>query len=402
MPSKLKSTTGRDEFAFANGQVFLNHAAFGPTPRRAQRAGDQLDARLGRLQPGENVDAETYDLLAKSKTMFGRLIGQNPRRIAFAPSTSHGLNMVLWGLNLRRGERILIAEVEFPAVVYAALNIARQRNLTIERLPCPEGYLTMETLGDALRRKTAVLAISWVQYFNGYRNDLAAISELCHAAGCFVLVDGIQGIGAVPMTMRRWGIDAVACGGQKWLLSQTGAGFFALADDPIRTVDPPFSGWLSHDWRYRFGDLQRWDRPRYADGRQWEVGSYSHQSVRNAHAGLGVLCEAGIGPVFQHIDGLTERLAVKLNGSKYRVNRFPDRANRSGIVTIGGPGTAQLQTHLRARGFHTALREGNIRVAPHFYNTDVEIDAFVEEIWHFERNRKGSSRRTGRKRSAAR
>lgn len=402
MPADLKSNAGRDEFAFASGQVFLNHAAFGPTPRRARRDGDRLDDRLGRLQSGDNVDAETYDLLAGTKKMFGRLIGQNSRRIAFVPNTSHGLNMTLWGLNLRRGERILIAAVEFPAVVYAALNIARQRHLTVEHLPCPEGYLTMETLQKALRRKTAVLAISWVQYFNGYRYDLAAISELCHAAGCFVLVDGIQGIGAVPMTMRRWGLDAVACGGQKWLLSQTGSGFFALADDPIRAVDPPFAGWLSHDWRYRFGNLQRRDRPRYADGRRWEVGTYSHQSVRNAHAGLGLLCEAGIGRVFQRIDKLTERLAIGLSGSLYRVNRFPARVNRSGIITIGGPGTAQLQKHLRVRGFHTALREGNIRVAPHFYNTDDEIDAFVEEIWHFEQNRKRSVRRAGRSRTTAR
>lgn len=402
MPADLKFAARRGEFAFKRGQVFLNHAAFGPIPRRARKAGDDLDDRLGRLHSGDNVDAETFDLLAGTKAMFGRLIGQKSRRIAFAPSTSHGLNMVLWGLNLRRGERILIAEVEFPAVVYAALNIARQRKLTVERLPCPEGYLAADTLQKALRRKAAVLAISWVQYFNGYRYDLATISEICHAAGCFVLVDGIQGIGAVPMKMRRWGVDAVACGGQKWLLSQSGAGFFALADDPIRAVEPPFAGWLSHDWRYRFGNLQRWDRPRYADGRRWEVGSYSHQSVRNAHAGLGLLCEAGIERIFQRIDGLTGRLAMRLSESKYRVNRFPTRANRSGIVTISGPGAGRLHAHLRTRGFHTALREGNIRVAPHFYNTEDEIDAFVEEIWHFERNRRGKVRRAGRKRTTAR
>ncbi|HUU44232.1 MAG TPA: aminotransferase class V-fold PLP-dependent enzyme, partial [Acidobacteriota bacterium] len=312
--------------------------------------------------------------------------------------TSYGLNMVLWGLGLRRGERILIPEVEFPAVVYAVRHLADVCGLRMESLPCPDGWLDEGTLKRALRRKAAVLAISWVQYFNGYRYDLKALADICHAHGCFLLVDAIQGAGAVPMRMRTWGVDAVASGTQKWLLGEAGAGFFAVAESPIRTVRPPFTGWLSRDWRYRFTDLQRWDRPEYTDGRRWEIGSYPQHAVRLAHAGLSLLNECGIGEVFRRIQHLAARLTDGLDGCRHRVVHFPARANRSGIIIIRGPETEALFAHLRQRGFHLAFREGNIRVAPHFYNTVDEIDALIGEVEIFER--KAPDRRTtGRRRT---
>jgi selenocysteine lyase/cysteine desulfurase len=343
--------------------------------------------RWGRLTPGPDVDDETFALLASAKQRFARLIGARPERVAFAPNTSYGLNAALWGLRLRKGERILLPEVEFPALVYVVKRIAQHLELDIEPLPCPNGYLEIETLQNALAQKAAVLALSWVQYFNGYRYDLEEISSLCHGRGCFVLVDAIQGVGAVPLDVERTKIDALACGAQKWLFGQTGSGFFYIADDTVREVEPLEAGWLSVDWGYRFNDLRDWNKPVFEDGRRWEVGTYPFFSIRFAESGLAMLEERGKSAVWDDIQRLLSRVAHGLEGSGYGPALAAGEQHQSGIMPLRGPRAPQLHQQLSARNIHIALREGTIRVSPHFYNTDDDMDSLIEAIREFETNR---------------
>ncbi|MEW5702421.1 MAG: aminotransferase class V-fold PLP-dependent enzyme [Candidatus Zixiibacteriota bacterium] len=390
MPSAIPDSTVRSwrrEFEITRGVTFLNHASFGPVPRRGRQAVERLLHRQGCIPRDPNVDDETFATVAAAKRGFARLVGEQTARVSFAPNASYGLNAVLWGTRLKRGERILVPESEFPAVVYTVRHLAERLDLTVVPIPCPDGYFTAGALRRQLRRKSAILACSWVQYFNGYRYDLRELTGLCHAHGCLVLVDGTQGIGAIPMHMRRDGFDAVVCGAQKWLFGQTGAGFFAIAPDPVRRVEPLYSGWLAYDWGYRFEDLQHWDRPAYDDGRQWEVGTYPFYSVRLAEAGVALINRCGIENVWRHLQDLIGRLAEGLSGTRYEARRFPEPIHRSAIVAVGGPQTAGLYRHLWGRRIYVSLREGNIRVSPHLYNTRAEIDRLVEEIRRYDRAR---------------
>ncbi|MBI3872400.1 MAG: aminotransferase class V-fold PLP-dependent enzyme [candidate division Zixibacteria bacterium] len=375
----------KHEFEIAPGVVFLNHATFGPVPRKGRLAVEDLLRRQGRLESDPDVDDESYALLAAAKNDFAGLIGQRPERVAFVPNASFALNALLWGLDLRAGERVLVAENEFPAIVYAVRNLALRLGLQVERLPCPDGHVAMETLKQALRQGAAALPISWVQYFNGYRYDAESLAQLCHTHRCLLILDASQGAGAIPMGMAEAGVDAVACGAQKWLLGQTGAGFFSIAENPIRPIRPLYAGWLGYDWGYRFGDLQRWDRPLYDDGRRWEVGSYPYYSLRLAAAGVALLAECGIAGVYSRTQALIERLVRGLEGTRYPVQQFDDPDHRSAIVAVSGPHCEALREHLSARRIHVALREGNIRVSPHFYNSVDDIDALVEEVRGFDR-----------------
>ena len=383
----------RREFEVSRNIVFLNAAAFGPIPRRARLAVEELIQRQGFLRGDPNVDNESYAMLADLRAMFGRLVGQDRRRVGFVPNASYGLNAILWGLDLKPGETILVPAKEFPALVYAIRALASRIGVEMRAIPCPDGYFTLESLEAELQRGAAVCAISWVQYFNGYRYDLRAVTELCHRYGCVVTVDGSQGVGAIPLNMKRDGFDALACGTQKWLLGQTGAGFMAIAPNPIRPIRPPQSGWLSYDWGYKFGDLQRWDRPQYTDGRAWEIGSYPYFSVRLAHAGLSILTECGMTRIHHHLQALHRRLIDGLAGSRYQPLQFPDPKNRSGIITFTGPRIAQLHRHLYSRGVYTSLREGNIRVSPHFYNTNAHFDRLVADVRAFEQSHQSRLRK---------
>ncbi|GAB4314883.1 MAG: aminotransferase class V-fold PLP-dependent enzyme [Candidatus Zixiibacteriota bacterium] len=373
------------EFSIDSGVVFLNHASFGPVTNRGRRAVESLMARWGQFAEGPDVDRESYAKLAQARRDFAAITGGDRSRVAFVSNASFGLNTVLWGMNLRRGERLLVPEVEFPAIVYAARHIAHQRGLNLDVLPCPDGYFTSEDLERALRKKTAALVFSWVQYFNGYRYDLDAIAEICHRHGCFTLVDGTQGVGAVPMNVRKAGIDALACGAQKWLFGQPGSGFLYIAREPIRPVQPLYAGWLGVDWSHRFHDLRRWDRPPCKDGRQWEIGTYPYFALRFAQAGLELLLECGIPEIWRRIHRLHRQLSAGLDGTRYNAQMFPQK-NASGIITIQGPRIRKLQTALTARRIYTSLREGRVRVSPHFYNTSDNIDRLLTAIREFDRS----------------
>ena len=384
MTSQAARHNWKAEFEIAPGTVFLNHASFGPVTKRGRLAAESLMERWGRLTPGPDVDDETFALLSSAKHRFARLIGAKPERVAFAPNTSYGLNAVLWGLQLRKGERILLPEIEFPALVYVVKRIAQQLELSIEPLSCPNGYLEIETLEKALANKAAVLALSWVQYFNGYRYNLEEISSLCHAHGCFVLADAIQGVGAVPLEVERSKVDALACGAQKWLFGQTGAGFFYIAPDAVREAEPLEAGWLSVDWGYRFHDLKDWDRPVFEDGRRWEIGTYPFFSIRFAESGLAMLEECGKHVVWDNIQEQLRRVTEGLGGSRYEPALVTGEGHQSGILPLKGPRTPELHQHLCRCNIHTSLREGTIRISPHFYNTDDDIDRLIEAIRQFE------------------
>lgn len=382
-PNPLR--TLRREFPIARGTTFLNHASFGPVPKRGRRLVEILLKKQSEIRENPDVDADTFDMLDQSRRLFARLSGAAPSRVAFCPNASYGLNAVLGGLGLKAGDRVLMPANEFPAAAYAVRTLAERIGATLVPLPCPDGAPDLAALESELKRGAAVLVTSWVQYFNGYRNDLEQLASLCHARGCFLLVDVTQGAGVVPLRMTVDGVDAIACGTQKWLLGQTGGGFFAIASAPIRSVRPPYGGWLGYDWGYTWGDLQRWDRPAFTDGRFWEVGTYPFYSVRLAYAGLSILAECGVGRIHRHIQSLHRHLGERLTGTPWRPLVFPRAANRSAIVSVAGPRTRELLHYLTARHIYVSLREGNIRVSPHFYNTEADMKRLAAAIRSFAR-----------------
>ena len=372
----------RAEFPHARRAVFFDHANFGPCPKRARRLLDQLAGRFQALDP--RVDRESFALLAHIKRDFARLIGARGNQISFIPNTTTGINQVLLGLDLKPGERILLPEVEFPALVYPIQYLAQRNRLQLEFLPCPEGFLPLEILRRALaRRRTALVAASWVQYFNGYRYDAAELAALCHRYEAFLLLDGTQGVGAAALNVTQACVDALACGGSKWLFCQTGSGFLYLNPQPVREVQPAIIGWLSADWGYTFGDLQRHDRPLYADGRRFEWGTYPYYSLRLAQVGLELVNAAGPRRTFRHVDSLLDELAAFLQETPYTITSVRDPRHRSAILCFTGPRIARLHPFLRDQHIRVSLRENSIRVSPHFYNTRQEMGRFIAAIRRF-------------------
>jgi selenocysteine lyase/cysteine desulfurase len=209
------------EFPWTADTVYLNNASIGPIPERTRRVLDEFTAK--RTAPHLLPDRELQAGLQAARTAIARLINAESGEIALATNTSHGLNLAAGALPLERGDVVLVSDREFPANVYPWL-LLEKRGVEVELAPCvSEGWPDEDYLVERLHDpRVRVLAVSFVQFSNGYRADLARLGVACRANGTFLVVDGIQGVGNSVLDVRATPVDILACGGQKWLLSPWG------------------------------------------------------------------------------------------------------------------------------------------------------------------------------------
>src|SRR5437879_8124065 len=212
------------EFPWTADTVYLNNANIGPIPERTRRALDEFTAK--RTAPHLLPDRELQAGLQAARLVVARLLNAEPAEIALATNTSHGLNLAARALPLQRGDVVLVSDREFSANVYPWMLLKKQ-GVAREPGTCPpEGWPDEDYLVERLHDpRVRVLAVSFVQFSNGYRVDLARLGAACRANGTFLVVDGIQGVGNSVLDVRETTVDILACGGQKWLLAPWGSGF---------------------------------------------------------------------------------------------------------------------------------------------------------------------------------
>jgi len=242
------------EFPWTADTIYLNNASIGPIPERTRRALDEFTAK--RTAPHLLPDRELFAGLAAARLGIAQLINAAPSEIALATNTGFGLNLAARALPLQRGDVVLLSDKEFPANVYPWLML-RDQGITVEMARCrPEGWPDEEYLLQRLRDpKVRVLAVSFVQFSNGYRADLQKLGAACRANGTYLVVDGIQGIGNSVLDVTETPVDILACGGQKWLLSPWGSGFVYVRKELVPTLEPAITSWMAFEGTDDFSRL---------------------------------------------------------------------------------------------------------------------------------------------------
>src|SRR3954447_20976831 len=205
----------RAEFPWADETLYLNHASIGPLPERTRLALEVFNRR--RAMPFQLPDRDLMATLTESRRHLAGLIGATPEEIALTVNTSFGLGVVARALPLRPGDVVLVSDREFPANVYPWLRL-RETGIEVELVPTtaagwPDEARILRRLEDP---RVRALAVSLVQFSNGYRVDLAALSAATRRTGAYLVVDAIQAVGQLPVDLRETPVDILACGGQKW------------------------------------------------------------------------------------------------------------------------------------------------------------------------------------------
>jgi selenocysteine lyase/cysteine desulfurase len=369
----------RGQFPVTEHLNYLNHAGVSPLPWLAVEAIES--AARGFALRGSGAVRHGDDDQERVRRAGADLMGVDPGDVAFVKNTTEGLGFVANGLDWREGDRVLVPGHEFPSTLYPWLAL-RDRGVDVELLrPVGDGReLPLELFADALaRHPVRLVAVSWVQFGRGWRVELGELATLCHDHGALLCADVIQGLGVVPAELEQWGVDFAMADAHKWMLGPVGIGLLYVARhrrDLLRPLEP---GWASVSHREEWDNL---DLVYDDSARRFEGGTPNTITQAGMGAAIDLLSEVGVPAVWDHVDGLCERLVAGLDAIGARVLTRRSAANSSGIVTFDprGADPASVTEGLAAQGIVCAARGGGIRVAPHGYNTAAEIDALVTAV----------------------
>jgi selenocysteine lyase/cysteine desulfurase len=376
----------RKQFPHTAKVVYFNSASYGPfcTP-----VSDAIKANIDQRVAAEKDDShDAFSTQDELRADYAGLIGAPKRAVGIGLNTSFGLNLAAFGLPLKDGDEVLISDVEFPAVVYTWRAAAEARGLKIRYLESRDRQFDIEKFEDTITAQTRVLAISWVHFFNGYKNDLKTLSKICKDHGLYLVIDGIQGMGHQPIDVVDLGIDIFTSGCQKWMLSPQGCGFFYLSDEVRDKITPPFMSWLGADWKMDFTDLFHTDLPYFDSAQRFELGYYAVLNLMGMKAAVQFFKDLGIANIQAHNHSLIDRLAKYIESNPYyTITSSLEPLHRSSIFTFTCEHVEELHRELLRNRIILVNREGSIRVSVHLFNDEEDIDRLTEVLARFVQNK---------------
>jgi selenocysteine lyase/cysteine desulfurase len=357
------------------GLIYLDHAAIGPFPIPVRDAVNAYVNKKSETEP--NVVFEFFRVAVEVRERIGKLLNSPKERIALTDNTTNGLNIIAAGLEWKSGDRILLTDIEFPANVSPFMN-QRKHGVEIDFVKSRGGRIPPEDVERAMTPKTRLLSISHVQFLHGFRSDLVALGELCRRKGIIFCVDAIQSAGVVPIDVQAMKIDFLSSGCQKWLLAPEGVGFVYVSETTQEKIHQAHLGWTSN--RDFFSDFFRYRIDLDPTARRYENSTLNVGGVFGLHASLGLLLEVGISNIQSHLELLTQS-AINSLAAKGREMLTPSESkHRAGIVTFRHHNAQQLFEKLKTEKISVSLREGCIRLSPHFYNTKEELEKTLDLI----------------------
>ncbi|MBP9945467.1 MAG: aminotransferase class V-fold PLP-dependent enzyme [Vicinamibacteria bacterium] len=355
----------RQDFPGTKERVYLNAAAGSITPRWVREA---VSRYLLELEEGGD---DHWDLwLAQMEVVrerVARFIGAQADEIAFVTNTSEGMN-ILADLVSHDGP-ILSDELEFPTVTLPFVH----RGAQLQFIPAIEGELRLEMFDEVHAPRASTIAVSHVQFSNGYRLDLEALAELKGRRS--LIVCGSQSLGAFEIDVNAMQIDGMACAGHKWLCAGYGAGFVYVSKE-LLTRAPKGLGWRSVKDPFAFNN--RAGVPVKA-ARRYEMGCPAFPGIFALGAAVSYLDGIGRDRIQSRVLQLNTVLTSAMRHEGFEV-LSPSGSGRSGQTLIAMDDPGAVTEFLRGEGILVTQKHQGIRVSTHFYNNDDDIAKFVEAL----------------------
>jgi kynureninase len=307
------------------------------------------------------------------------LIGAAPGEVAMLPNVTIAQTAVLTALDYSAPRnRIVMTGLDFPSVRYVYEGLARRLGAEIVVVPSEDGVrIDLERLLAAIDERTRLVAVSHVLFKSAFIMDAAAICRRAKEVGALVSLDGFHAVGVMPVDVKSLGVDFYAGGVLKWLCGGPGGCFLYVSPEISTRVEPAFTGWQAHESPFAFETPMS-----YAGGGwRWLNGTPSIPSLFAAAEGPRIIKRAGIGRIREKSIRQTERLIALADARGYQVTAPRNTAERGGTVAFDVPHAYELAQLLLAKGVVVDYRPGaGIRIAPHFYTADSELDHAVSLI----------------------
>lgn len=370
---------GDKEFESYDERVWLNTAHQGRLPGRAVA---ELEAAVRwKVTPHLLEEEDAFKQVPhRLRACLAGLLNAEPEDIVLANSASYGLHLIANGLDLAAGDEVVVAQNDFPSDVLPWLRL-KGDGVSV-RLVEPAGeVLTPEEVEAALTPRTRVLCLTWVHSFSGQILDVMKIGELCRSNGTWFVLNGSQGVGSIPISVRELPVDALISVGFKWLCGPYGTGFCWLRPELFEQVEPKKLYWLNamsaDELSAERLDLEAISPSRV--GRHDIFGTANFFNFVPWAAAVELILERGVQPIFEYDQALVARLLEGLPDS-FDVISGRDPGARSSLVVVEPLETSaeEVLARLEDRGIICAHRRGRIRISPHLYNTEDDIDRALE------------------------
>ena len=372
-------------FHIPAGVHYLNCAFMSPLLREVEEAG--IEGMRRKRTPFETAPRDFFEDSDRLRDAFASLIGApDPARVAIVPSVSYGITTVARNLNPPRGSNVVILAEQFPSNVYPWRRLADEGELVLRTVEAPvtagsRGAAWNEALLEAIDSSTSVVAVPLYHWMDGTRFDLEEVGKRARELGAALVIDGTQSVGAVPFDLSAVQPDALVCAGYKWLLGPYSLGlawYGSRFDGGVPLEETWTSRPDSDDFR-RIGDYRNDYRPGAA---RYDVGERSNfilvpmqlAAIRRILAWSPEAIQEYCRSITR--DALTEAvsLGVTVEDEMWRGNHL------FGLRLPAGVDPARLGPELEARSISVSLRGSAIRVAPHVYNGEEDLNTLVEAI----------------------
>lgn len=356
----------RKQFPVTNRLAYLNSAAAGPVSVATHAAAADYYQKM--MSDG---DVHWNRWLAERETTrerLAQLINAEPDEIAFTTNTSSGMNLIVDALE-ERGE-VISSELEFPVTTLPWMH----RRIPVHLLPTVESEVLLPSIREAMSHKTGVIALSHVQFSNGFRIDLEELGRIKrdHA----LVVNASQSAGGFEIDVKRMQIDALCATGHKWMLAGYGSGFVYLSRNLLQQTRSRALSWLSVEDPFEMRNDEL--RPRHDAAARIEMGCPHFAGIFALGASVKLIAEIGINNIQARILDLNKTLTTQLRENDWRViSPLANEASRSGETLIQVQSPAQVVRALFRRGVIVTEKPQGIRVATHFFNDESDIERLV-------------------------
>jgi cysteine desulfurase/selenocysteine lyase len=329
-------------------------------------------------EDGEVPYPEAEAMAEECRGRIGRLLHVPTDTVAFTPNTSTGIIIPLSSVNWQPGDNVILLEDDFPTVTYPfdlmLPEVEKRRVRSDELVRDPSALFE---LADG---RTRMVAVSWVHFLTGRMFDTRNITRFCRERGIVSVIDAIQGMGVVDCDWSAIDADFVAGHGAKWLLSPQGTGILHVRRETLVRLRPVNLGWLSAEWK-EFNDIFSL-KPVKPGAARFEAGTKNYLGICGLNESLKLWDGLGAAGMETRIRTLDVRLRAGLEAAGFELVT-PVEPERSGcMVTCRHPEICPLCIHawLKEAKMVCAVRENLLRISPHFYNTEGEVDRFLERI----------------------
>jgi cysteine desulfurase/selenocysteine lyase len=305
------------------------------------------------------------------------LLHADVAEIALVHNTTEGINLVAEGYPWQPGDNVVMFDDEFPSNVYPWLNLT-SRGVEVRRVAAGERPQLAE-LAKAYDQRTRIVTVSWVGFASGWRHNVDDLVEMAHRRGALVFLDAIQGLGVFPLDVRQTAVDFLAADGHKWLLGPEGAGLFYVRAEHLDRLRPQGLGWNSVVNAQDFSKIELRLKPSAA---RYEGGTYNMPGLLALGASLEMLADYPPQNLSQRVLDLTDVLCHRLAEVGAVVKSCREHPNASGIVPFDLPGCnlPEVRRHCRERQVVLSHRGGRLRVSPHGYTNDDDIERLIDAL----------------------